>query len=161
MHLGKGTGSRGEGNDMVVYDDGWRLSKPASDFNEPPSPLSQHPITKTALRDGPQSIKKEFNFEDLPCPPPDVASSPGKPYQPMVAPFPQLWDLDPRFRDCIVGPNQGLDPFNALSKADGPTLSKDLFAPLQDQQHTDEKNFPSNENGDDGHEQDNHLHPFI
>ncbi|KAL8901617.1 MAG: hypothetical protein Q9207_005113 [Kuettlingeria erythrocarpa] len=81
---------------------------------------------------GPANITKEFNFADIPCPPPDVAEdvkwffnpdfNPAQPYAPVVAPFSQLWDLDPAFKDCIVPLNQGFDPSIAYSTADAPTL---------------------------------------
>ncbi|KAL8702994.1 MAG: hypothetical protein Q9201_003831 [Fulgogasparrea decipioides] len=81
---------------------------------------------------GPANITKEFNFADLPCPPPDVASddiwlynpavNPAKTYAPVVAPFPQIYDLDPAFHDCTVGLNQGIDPASILPIAKGPTI---------------------------------------
>lgn len=83
---------------------------------------------------GPANITKEFNFADLPCPPPDVASeiiyhynpavNPTQTYSPFIAPFSQLYDLDPAFRSCTVGPNQGFDPATALPAAEGPTFPK-------------------------------------
>ncbi|KAL8731578.1 MAG: hypothetical protein Q9181_004243 [Wetmoreana brouardii] len=81
---------------------------------------------------GPANITKEFNFADLPCPPPDVASddiwlynpavNPAQTYAPVVAPFPQIYDLDPAFHDCTVGLNQGIDPAIVLPVAEGPTI---------------------------------------
>ncbi|KAL8958671.1 MAG: hypothetical protein Q9193_004319 [Seirophora villosa] len=81
---------------------------------------------------GPANITKEFNFGDLPCPPPDVSSdahwfynpafNPTQTYAPLVAPFSQLYDLHPAFKDCIVAENQGFDPAIALPPADAPTL---------------------------------------
>ncbi|KAL8665388.1 MAG: hypothetical protein Q9202_002281 [Teloschistes flavicans] len=73
---------------------------------------------------GPSSVTKEFNFADLPCPPPEVAAdetnfynpavNPTKTYAPIIAPFQQLFDLNPAFHNCIVGANQGIDPSTAL-----------------------------------------------
>lgn len=73
---------------------------------------------------GPSSVTKEFNFADLPCPPPEVAAdetnfynpavNPTKTYAPIIAPFQQLFDLNPAFHNCIVGANQGIDPYTAL-----------------------------------------------
>ncbi|KAL8749884.1 MAG: hypothetical protein Q9184_006625 [Pyrenodesmia sp. 2 TL-2023] len=81
---------------------------------------------------GPQNITKEFNFADMPCPPPDVAEdgkwffnpdvNPAQPYRPVVAPFSQLWNMNPAFKDCVVPLNQGFDPSYALPTAQGPTL---------------------------------------
>ena len=63
---------------------------------------------------------KEFNFADLPCPPPDVASAnqyfynpswnPGRPYSPMISPPPELFNLDPAFKNCVTAIYQGFDP---------------------------------------------------
>ncbi|KAL8968981.1 MAG: hypothetical protein Q9185_006601 [Variospora sp. 1 TL-2023] len=81
---------------------------------------------------GPANITKEFDFADLPCPPPDVASdaqwfynpafNPTQTYAPLVAPFSQLYDLHPAFKDCIVADNQGFDPSTALPPVDAPTV---------------------------------------
>ncbi len=81
---------------------------------------------------GPANITKEFNFGDIPCPPPDVAEdvkwffnpdvNPAQPYRPVVAPFPQLRDLNPAFKSCVVPLNQGFDPSMAYPTAKGPTL---------------------------------------
>ncbi|KAL8719426.1 MAG: hypothetical protein Q9225_003569 [Loekoesia sp. 1 TL-2023] len=81
---------------------------------------------------GPANITKEFNFADLPCPPPDIASdvrwfynpavNPTQTYAPVVAPFSQLYDLDPAFHSCSVALNQGFDPSIALPTAKSPTL---------------------------------------
>ncbi|KAI4193747.1 MAG: hypothetical protein LQ350_008177 [Teloschistes chrysophthalmus] len=84
---------------------------------------------------GPSSVTKEFNFADLPCPPPDIAAddiwfynpaaNPAQTYAPIIAPFQQLFDLDPAFHDCTVGANQGFDPSVALPVALGPTQPKE------------------------------------
>ena len=68
---------------------------------------------------------KEFNFADLPCPPPDVASAdsyfynpawnPGRPYSPMIAPPQEIFDLDPAFSSCVAAVFQGFDPPHTLS----------------------------------------------
>lgn len=81
---------------------------------------------------GPANITKEFNFADLPCPPPDVASdvrwfynpevNPTRTYMPVVAPFSQLYDIHPDFHSCTVALNQGFDPSIAVPTAKGPTL---------------------------------------
>ncbi|KAL9593224.1 MAG: hypothetical protein Q9219_007640, partial [cf. Caloplaca sp. 3 TL-2023] len=81
---------------------------------------------------GPANLTKVFNFEDLPCPPPDVASdvkwffnpevNPTRTYMPVVAPFSQLYDLAPGLHDCIVPLNQGFDPSHPLKEVKGPTL---------------------------------------
>lgn len=83
---------------------------------------------------GPANITKEFNFADLPCPPPDVASdvkwlynpevNPTRTYMPVVAPFSQLYELQPGLQDCNVGLNQGFDPSIAIPTANGPTLPR-------------------------------------
>lgn len=81
---------------------------------------------------GPQNVTKEFNFADMPCPPPDVAEdgkwffnpevNPSQPYRPVVAPFSQLYDVNPAFKSCVVPLNQGFDPAMALPTAKAPTL---------------------------------------
>ncbi|KAL8645218.1 MAG: hypothetical protein Q9210_006832 [Variospora velana] len=88
---------------------------------------------------GPANITKEFNFADLPCPPPDIASdaqwfynpafNPTQTYAPLVAPFSQLYDLHPAFKDCIVADNQGFDPSTALPPVDAPTVPKGNLGP--------------------------------
>lgn len=86
---------------------------------------------------GPSSVSKEFNFADLPCPPPDIAAddswfynpafNPAQTYAPIIAPFPQLFDLNPAFHNCTVGLNQGFDPPLALPMALGPTQPRGRF----------------------------------
>ncbi|KAL8676090.1 MAG: hypothetical protein Q9186_007353 [Xanthomendoza sp. 1 TL-2023] len=81
---------------------------------------------------GPANITKAFNFEDLPCPPPDLAAdviwfynpayNPTQTYAPFLAPFPQLYNLDPAFQHCTVALNQGLDPPTPQPTAKGPTI---------------------------------------
>ena len=85
---------------------------------------------------GPDNITKEFNFADVRCPPPDIASdvlwfynptfNPTRPYEPVVAPFSQLYELDdsPAFQQCTVGLNQGFDPSGVVEEANGPTIPK-------------------------------------
>ena len=68
---------------------------------------------------------REFNFADLPCPPPDVAAediyfynpvaNPGRPYKPMVALPQQVLDLDPAFSTCVAAVYQGFDPSGPLN----------------------------------------------
>ncbi|KAL8711215.1 MAG: hypothetical protein Q9220_004360 [cf. Caloplaca sp. 1 TL-2023] len=82
--------------------------------------------------EGPANITKEFNFADLPCPPPNVASAaiwfynpafdPKQTYAPVVAPFPQIYDLNPAFSSCTVALNQGFDPGIAIPEVEAPTL---------------------------------------
>ncbi|KAL8936223.1 MAG: hypothetical protein Q9216_005050 [Gyalolechia sp. 2 TL-2023] len=84
---------------------------------------------------GPANLTKEFNFADLPCPPPDVAAdvkwfynpefNPTRTYMPVVAPFSQLYDMHPDFHSCTVALNQGFDPPIALPSVKGPTLPGD------------------------------------
>ena len=71
-------------------------------------------------RGGPTKV---FNFADLPCPPASVASAdwynykPGQPYAPIIAPVPQLFQLDPTFANCGVDIYEGYDPPHALTPA--------------------------------------------
>ena len=72
---------------------------------------------------------KVFDFADLPCPPPAVASgdwyfynpqyNPGQAYNPFIAPPPGIFALDPAFSGCVPAENQGLDPPTALPTAPG------------------------------------------
>ena len=67
---------------------------------------------------------QEFNFSDLPCPPPDVASAdnyfynpswnPGRAYAPMIAPPSEIFALDPAFTSCVAAVYQGFDPPHTL-----------------------------------------------
>lgn len=69
---------------------------------------------------GTSGVVQPFNFEDLPCPPPDVAAAdnwfynpswnPGRAYSPMVSPPPEIFALDPAFADCVAAVYQGFDP---------------------------------------------------
>ena len=78
---------------------------------------------------GPDGPTKSFNFNDLPCPPSDVAAAdswfynpeynPSRAYAPMIAPPPQLFDLDPAFSNCVAAIYQGFDPPIALLSAAG------------------------------------------
>ena len=82
---------------------------------------------------GPQNLTKEFNFGDLPCPPAELASevqwfynpafNPTRRYSPFIAPFSELWDIDPLFKalPCTVALNQGMDPPSLLPTASAPT----------------------------------------
>lgn len=81
-------------------------------------------------------VTSEFNFADLPCPPesltrgyeqmyriyaPNTNSS--KTYAPFIAPFPQIYDLDARFRYCTVARYEGVYPASKLKPAKGPTTA--------------------------------------
>ena len=59
-----------------------------------------------------------FNFDDLPCPPPDVGWNPANgPYRPQIAPGDFVWDLDPAFKNCTPGYLTGIDPHKILKPA--------------------------------------------
>lgn len=67
---------------------------------------------------------KSFNFADLPCPPASVAAAdwynyrgPEEPYKPIIAAVPQLFQLDPLFKNCTVDIFEGYDPPRALTPA--------------------------------------------
>ncbi|KAL8750738.1 MAG: hypothetical protein Q9184_006314 [Pyrenodesmia sp. 2 TL-2023] len=45
-----------------------------------------------------------------------------KTYAPFIAPFPQIYDLDARFRHCTVVRYEGVYPAHKLEPAKGPTL---------------------------------------
>ena len=85
----------------------------------------------SSIRDG-QTYS--FNFNDLPCPPPSVHWTETGPYTPTLA-FPTLLrDLDPAWRTCTPGFNQGIDPFTALplvNKPLSPETSIGLFKMLK------------------------------
>ena len=73
---------------------------------------------------GNSGATQEFNFADLPCPPPDVASAdnyfynpswnPGRAYAPMIAPPQEIFNLDPAFASCGAGGYQCFDPPRAF-----------------------------------------------
>lgn len=78
--------------------------------------------------EGQSEVPKSFNFADIPCPPPDVASNdaffynpqfnPGRQYAPRLAPPTGLWALDPEFQKCVsANIYQGFDPPSALPHA--------------------------------------------
>ena len=79
---------------------------------------------------GTQGVVQPFNFNDLPCPPPEVASAdawfynpaynPGRAYAPMVSPPPELFALDEAFQNCVAAVYQGFDPPHALQHAAAP-----------------------------------------
>ena len=70
-----------------------------------------------------------FNFQDLPCPPPDVASNdwwfynpsynPTMPYRPLLSAPPEIWELDPSWSDCVTATNNFLDPPIAVMTTQG------------------------------------------
>lgn len=96
---------------------------------------------------GPQNLTGEFNFEDLPCPPPKLASevqwfynpeyNPSRRYSPFLAPFTHIYDLDPAFKayPCTVALNQGMDPAAPLPSANGPTPPKGPMHPARLARH--------------------------
>ena len=61
-----------------------------------------------------------YNFADLPCPPSGIDVPSGKPYAPLIAPPSFIWDLDPAFKGCIPGYEQGVDPPTANPTDAGP-----------------------------------------
>ncbi|KAI4108314.1 MAG: hypothetical protein LQ339_002215 [Xanthoria mediterranea] len=108
-------------------------------FSFPPHQLS--------TMSGPQNLTAEFNFEDLPCPPPKLASevqwfynpeyNPRRRYSPFLAPFSEIWDLDPAFKayPCTVALNQGMDPASMLASATKPTPPKGHMRPARLARH--------------------------
>lgn len=80
---------------------------------------------------GTSGVAAQFNYADLPCPPPDVASAqaffynpqfnPGRAYGPMISPPPELFALDPAFKDCVAAVYQGFDPPKAMPTGHGPS----------------------------------------
>lgn len=81
--------------------------------------------------EGTAGATKSFNFGDLPCPPPDVASAdwwfynpnynPTRTYQPRILPPTQIYNLDPSFRTCTFASTyQGFDPNVAVTAIHGP-----------------------------------------
>lgn len=66
---------------------------------------------------------KSFNFADLPCPSASVAAGDwynykhGEPYRPQIAAVPQLFQLDPLFKNCSVNMYEEVDPPRALTPA--------------------------------------------
>ena len=80
---------------------------------------------------GTSAVVQPFNFADLPCPPPEVASAdswfynpswnPGRAYAPMVSPPPEIFAMDPAFKDCVAAVYQGFDPPYPMPTAQGPS----------------------------------------
>ena len=80
---------------------------------------------------GTSAVVQPFNFADLPCPPPEVASAdswfynpsqnPGRAYAPMVSPPPEIFAMDPAFKDCVAAVYQGFDPPYAMPTAQAPS----------------------------------------
>ena len=80
--------------------------------------------------EGNTGVTKEFNFADMPCPPPEVAAAdsyfynpqwnPGRPYSPIIAPPKEIFDMDPAFANCVAAVYQGFDPSRAFSIYNGP-----------------------------------------
>lgn len=81
---------------------------------------------------GNTGVTQEFNFADLPCPPPEVAaadiyfynpqSNPGRPYSPMIAPPQEIFDMDPAFKSCVAAVYQGFDPPRPFPSYKGPQV---------------------------------------
>ena len=82
---------------------------------------------------GTSDVAQPFNFNDLPCPPPSIASAdswfynpsynPGRAYAPMISPPSEIFALDPAFKDCVAAVYQGFDPpfpFPTSGGAGGP-----------------------------------------
>ena len=80
--------------------------------------------------EGTAGATRSFNFEDLPCPPSDVAladqyfynpeTNPTRPYQPRILPPTQILDLDPAFKTCTFADIvQGFDPPKAVNVIPG------------------------------------------
>ena len=79
---------------------------------------------------GTSGVVQSFNFADLPCPPPEVASAdswfynpsynPGRAYAPMVSPPPEIFAMDPAFAQCVAAVYQGFDPPYPMPTAHGP-----------------------------------------
>lgn len=70
-----------------------------------------HPGELSSIRDG---ATYSFNFEDLPCPPESVHWTRPGTYAPMIA-FPDwMTELDPAWKTCDAGYEQGIDPFTAF-----------------------------------------------
>ena len=70
-----------------------------------------HPGELSSIRDG---ATYSFNFGDLPCPPESVHWTRPGTYAPMIA-FPDwMTELDPAWKTCDAGYEQGIDPFTAF-----------------------------------------------
>ena len=70
----------------------------------------------SSIRD---SSTYSFNLADFPCPPASVHWTRPLPYEPIIAPPPFLFNLDPAWSTCIAGAGQGIDPPAAFKKAPG------------------------------------------
>lgn len=71
--------------------------------------------------EGRDEATKAYNFADMPCPPPDVASrnsryynptnNPTQPYRPRISIPPEVWKLDPAWSTCTFTVQyEGFDP---------------------------------------------------
>lgn len=73
-----------------------------------------YPGELSSLRGG---TTYSYDFADIPCPPESVHPHQSEPYRPQIA-FPSfMTDLDPAWKTCTSGPNEGHDPFTPLKKA--------------------------------------------
>ena len=89
--------------------------------------------------EGSGKATKAFDFEDLPCPPSAVAEAdsffynpsvdPGEVYDPLLAPPPGIFNIDPAWANCVTAINQGFDPPIALQTAAGLTGPGNHFGP--------------------------------
>lgn len=71
-----------------------------------------------------------FNFDDLPCPPPEVGWNPANgPYRPQIAPGDFVFDLDPAFKNCAPGYLTGIDPLKPLTHRPDETPAGDQGHP--------------------------------
>lgn len=86
----------------------------------------------STVRGARQLVTSVFDFADIPCPPEPVSkdyeqmyhiyaqySNYSKTYAPFIAPFPELYSVDPRFQYCTVAAYQGVDPPKPLPTATG------------------------------------------
>ena len=72
--------------------------------------------------------KYQFNFADLPCPPPDVPWNRSEgPYQPLLAPPDFLFTIDPAFATCTPAASQGVDPYKPLKTSNKVSPAKAGF----------------------------------
>ena len=81
--------------------------------------------------EGQDQATRAYNFADLPCPPPDVASrdswfynpvyNPNRPYQPRISIPAEVTNLDPAWSSCTATAQyQGFDPPTAVPAVDPP-----------------------------------------
>ncbi|KAI4118587.1 MAG: hypothetical protein LQ338_007378 [Usnochroma carphineum] len=71
---------------------------------------------------GPENVTKAFDFGDVPCPPPGEVPDATQTYVPVVAPFSQLYDLNPAFTGCTVVQDRKVGLAAARQAAGKPNL---------------------------------------